>query len=136
MPGSWVLQPSPAAFTPSKPSRFCCLLRYLCTTCDEAGTKFNLCQACWDRFQEQAGGAGGSGGSGAGGLPLHDTRHAFQHVGPRMTRHNDYYDTRGGEEGGAADPSNPWGRSMNGGASLQRALRRLGDRYGVSQWMW
>jgi hypothetical protein len=120
--------------------------RYLCTTCEAAGTNFNLCERCWDRHQEQqqqqqrrqqaqpaSSSVAGGGSSREASAAVHNVRHAFQHIGPRMTRHNDYYNNRGSEAG--SDPANPWGRPRNGGASLQRALQRLGDRYGVRQWM-
>ncbi|KAL4855989.1 Importin beta-like SAD2 [Chlorella vulgaris] len=121
--------------------------RYLCTTCEAAGTNFNLCESCWDRHQEQqqqqqqrrqqaqpaSSSEAGGGSSREASAAVHDVRHAFQHIGPRMTRHNDYYNNRGSEAG--SDPANPWGRPRNGGASLQRALQRLGDRYGVRQWI-
>lgn len=111
-------------------------------TCAPASRPRCRCQACWDTFQEQvqqaSGGGSSSGGGGAGssraaGPPLHNVRHSFQHVGPRMTRHNDYYGTRG-DSSDSGDPANPWGRPTNGGASLQRALRRLGERYGIREW--
>ncbi|PSC73205.1 pleckstrin homology domain-containing family A member 8-like [Micractinium conductrix] len=125
--------------------------RYLCTTCDAAGDKFNLCQDCWDRFQQQqqqqqqhgqqqqqqheqpsSGGGGSSAGSAGGGGPaLHDPLHSFQHVGPRMTRHNDYYNQGQQEQG--TDPRNPWGRPSVSGGSLSRALQRLGERHGIRE---
>lgn len=48
-----------------------------------------------------------------------------------MTRHNDYYQHG---EGGSVDPSNPWGNRAAAGASYGRALRRLGERYGIANW--
>lgn len=118
--------------------------RYLCTTCEGEGRTFNLCQDCWDRFQqqEQAASSSGAGGSGvqgpAGGSSssslgrlLHEPWHAFQHIGPRMTRHNDYYQHG---DGGSPDPSNPWGNRAAAGASYGRALQRLGERYGITHW--
>ena len=105
----------------------------------KARRSVNLCQPCWDRFQEQQGGGAASSSSGgssaAGGPPLHDRAHAFQHIGPRMSRHNDYYSNRdGGSDGSGADPGNPWGNRPPGGGSLGRALQRLGERYGIREW--
>ncbi|KAL4433926.1 hypothetical protein ABPG75_000367 [Micractinium tetrahymenae] len=131
--------------------------RYLCTTCQDEGCTFNLCQDCWDRFQQHertaagcsgsassdtaagaaaraagaTGAAGAAGSSSSLGRPLHDPRHAFQHIGPRMTRHNDYYHHG---EGGGANPSNPGGNRAAAGASYGRALQRLGERYGIRHW--
>ena len=63
---------------------------------------------------------------------MHDRLHAFQHVGPRMSRHADYYGTRGGGGGGGeAGGGSPWGGSGAGGGSYSRALQRLGERYGI-----
>ena len=119
----------------------CC--RYECSTCRDAGAPFNLCQGCWDVFQtqqaqqaqqqqqqlaqQQQGSSGGDGGSSStsGSHYLHDRTHAFQHIGPRMTRHNDYY----GSASSSSDPSNPWGNRPRGGG-YGRALQRLSERYG------
>ena len=93
--------------------------RYECTTCTGPGAPevppFNLCPGCWDRFQ--------------GGEALHERSHAFQHVGPRMTRHNDYYGNQGGGEASGSG-TNPWGRPSFGG-SYARALQRMKQRYGI-----
>lgn len=86
--------------------------RYECTTCPPEA--FSLCQVCWDGFQA--------------GAPLHAADHAFRHVGPRMSRHNDYYGTRGDGEGG--DPANPWGNRPAGGG-YARGVARLSERYGL-----
>ncbi|PRW57772.1 UBA UBX kDa [Chlorella sorokiniana] len=110
--------------------------RYECSTCRETGTTFNLCQGCWDVFQtQQAQAQQGSGGGaqaqqgsrdGTGSSHfLHDRTHAFQHIGPRMSRHNDYY----GNASSSSDPSNPWGNRPRG-AGYGRALQRLSERYG------
>jgi hypothetical protein len=108
--------------------------RYECSTClfeatqrapssgaslpsSDNSTNFNLCQGCWDRMQNT-------------GAVLHVTGHIFQHIGPRMSRHNDYYGTRGGNGngggggGGGGTDRNPWGM-VNRGAYPQRALNRL-----------
>lgn len=94
--------------------------RYMCTTCQGRGTTINLCQACWDQFQ--------------GGEALHAREHAFQHVGPRLTRHNDYYGAGGGDTGAGSSSSNPWGNRSAAAGSYSRALARLGQRYGVRDW--
>jgi hypothetical protein len=52
-----------------------------------------------------------------------------------MTRHNDYYNNRSSNSNEPGDPRNPWGRPANGGASLGRALQRLGERHGITQWL-
>lgn len=47
--------------------------RYHCTSCEAAGQPaFNMCQRCWDGFQA--------------GTDSHSRDHAFEHIGPRMSR--------------------------------------------------
>lgn len=92
--------------------------RYECTTCSASEIRFNLCQACWDRFHD--------------GYSMHDASHAFQHIGPRMTRHNDYYGTHSGGES-SINGSNPWG-SRGRNAGYARGLARLAERYGIQDW--
>ena len=96
--------------------------RFACTTCEEegGGAATNLCQRCWDAFQ-------------GGDASLHPRSHAFQHIGPRLSRHNDYYGDNHGA-GGSTDGANPWGRGP-GGAGLGRALSRLQERYGIREWL-
>lgn len=90
------LQPAALRHPANTPATLASLpCRYLCTTCEGEGRTFNLCQDCWDRFQqqEQAASSSGAGGSGvqgpAGGSSssslgrlLHEPWHAFQHIGP------------------------------------------------------
>jgi hypothetical protein len=92
--------------------------RYECTTCTGPGAPeappFNLCPGCWDRFQ--------------GGEALHERSHAFQHVGPRMTRHNDYYGNQGGGEASGSG-TNPWGA-----AQLRGGLRTRSAAHEAALW--
>lgn len=87
-------------------------------------------QAQADGGSNSGGGGTGGGAGGSSGQLLHDPRHAFVHVGPRTSRHNDYYGTRGQ----GSDPHNPWGNRASGGGSYGRALQRLGERYGIRHW--
>ena len=94
-------------------------------------------QGCWDVFQVQqqqqqqqqqqhaavaAAGHSASGGGATGSQPLHAPSHAFQHIGPRMSRHNDYYGHGGSGDG-------PWG-NRPAAPGYGRALQRLSERYG------
>jgi hypothetical protein len=97
---------------PTVKPQVCWLLltcRFHCTTCTQ---RFNLCETCWDAMTQ-------------GGAPLHPAGHSFEHIGPRMTRHNDYY----GSSGSGADA---WGRQAR--PIPGRSWARLKERTGVSTW--
>lgn len=61
------------------------------------------------------------------GKLVHAQGHAFEHIGPRLSRRGDYYNTQGSS--GAS--SNPWGNRALG-AGYSRGLARLHERYGIS----
>lgn len=94
--------------------------RFECTTCVPPAPSFHLCQACWDRMQEEGE---------QGRNRIHPLGHTFHHVGPRMSRHNDYYGTHG--QGGGGDGSNPWGNRGGLGGGYSRGLARMRERYGI-----
>lgn len=100
--------------------------RYECSTCRDAGATFNLCQDCWDQWQGlQNGGASSSSSSSraAGASPRLQPHlaHAFQHVGPKLTRHG----------AGSGSDDTGWRR---GAPVPARALQRLSERTGVRHW--
>lgn len=97
-----------------------CAFRYFCSSCFEAGKCFNLCQTCWDKFQQQQ--------QAHSSQLLHPADHSFCSIGPRMSRHNDgYYDQLSGSSG--------WPRATaqagGAGGAYGRALKRLEERTGV-----